>query len=130
MENAVFTAASGQTQFLELFIAQVQNQDPLEPTKQQEFLAQLAQFATVEGLEKLNAGQSQFNTQFSELLELQLLNSGSGLLGKTVTYGEAGQTGTATELQKDNGQVLIRVGDALVPVSDITAVAPAEPSSA
>jgi len=123
MEVSGFTAASGQAQFLELFVAQLTNQDPLEPVGQQEFLGQLAQFSTVEGLEKLNARQEEFNTQFSELLQLQLLNNGSQLLGKSVTFGETGETGIATEIRQDSGQVLVRIGEHLIPVSDIDAIA-------
>ena len=122
METTGFTAASGQAQFLELFVAQLQNQDPLEPVGQQEFLGQLAQFSTVEGLETLNARQSEFNAQFSELLELQLLNSGTELLGKSVTFGPEGTTGIASEARQDSGQILIRVGEHLVPVGDIDSV--------
>ncbi len=87
---------------------------------QQEFLAQLAQFSTVEGLEKLNAQQSEFNSSISELLQLQLLNNGTELLGKTVTFGD--QSGIATEIQQDSGQVLVRVGEFLVPVGSIDTV--------
>lgn len=123
MQTTGFTAASGQAQFLELFVAQLQNQDPLEPVGQQEFLGQLAQFSTVEGLENLNAKQDDFNAQFAQLLELQLLNSGTDLLGKSVTFGPEGNTGIATEIQQDSGQVLVRVGEFLVPVSDINSVA-------
>ena len=38
--------------FLKLLITQLQNQDPLAPVGQHEFLQQLAQFSTVEGIEK------------------------------------------------------------------------------
>jgi len=129
MEAAGFTAATGQAEFLELFVTQLQNQDPLEPVGQQEFLGQLAQFSTVEGLEKLNAGQSEFNAQFTELLQLQLLNGGSQLLGKSVSFGEAGESGIATEIRQDAGQVLVRVGEHLVPVSDIDSIATATPET-
>lgn len=44
----------GKTQFLELMIAQMNNQNPLDPAKNEEFIAQLAQFSTVEGIENLN----------------------------------------------------------------------------
>ncbi|MEM9742944.1 MAG: flagellar hook assembly protein FlgD [Pseudomonadota bacterium] len=44
----------GKTQFLELMIAQLENQDPLDPSKNEEFVAQLAQFSSVEGIENLN----------------------------------------------------------------------------
>lgn len=44
----------GRTAFLELMIAQVQNQDPMEPAKNEAFIAQLAQFSSVEGIQNLN----------------------------------------------------------------------------
>jgi len=41
-------------QFLELMIAQLENQNPLDPQDGAEFLSQLAQFSTVDGIERLN----------------------------------------------------------------------------
>ncbi len=45
----------GKNQFLELMIAQFNNQDPLEPAKNEDFIAQLAQFSSLEGIQNLNA---------------------------------------------------------------------------
>ena len=128
MNPSEFSASVGQAEFLNLFVAQLQYQDPLEPVGQQDFLAQLAQFSTVEGLENLNAGQSSFNAMFESNLQLQQLNSGADLLGKSVTFGADGSTGIATEIQQNAGQILVRVGQHLIPVADIQSVAlpPAE----
>lgn len=52
----------GQEDFLALMIAQFQNQDPFSPMENGEFLGQLAQFGTVDGIDQLNsafAGLSQ-----------------------------------------------------------------------
>ena len=111
---AEFSAALGQSQFLDLFVTQLQYQDPLEPTEQGDFLAQLAQFSQVEGLEKLNA-------KFDDLLQLGLLSEGSSLLGREVT-SKAGVTGIAREVQNDDGQVLVNVGGTLVPLADVTTI--------
>jgi flagellar basal-body rod modification protein FlgD len=46
--------ALGKTAFLELMIAQIKNQDPLEPAKNEAFIAQLAQFSSLEGIQNLN----------------------------------------------------------------------------
>jgi len=70
----------------------------------------------------LNSGQQQFNAQFSELLDLQLLNSGTSLLGKSVSFGNGTQSGIATKVQQNAGQVLVRVGDLLVPAANIESV--------
>ena len=44
----------GKNEFLNLLVAQLNNQNPLEPQGNGEFIAQLAQFSQVEGIEKLN----------------------------------------------------------------------------
>jgi flagellar basal-body rod modification protein FlgD len=44
----------GQKDFLTLMSAQLRNQDPFAPMENGEFLAQMAQFSTVSGLDKLN----------------------------------------------------------------------------
>lgn len=45
----------GQDDFLTLMLAQLQAQDPLNPMDNGEFVAQLAQFSTVSGIEKVNS---------------------------------------------------------------------------
>ncbi len=119
---AEFSAAIGQSQFLDLFVTQLQYQDPLEPTEQGDFLAQLAQFSQVEGLEKINA-------KFDDLLQLGLLSEGSSLLGREVT-SKAGITGIAREVQNDDGQVLVNVGGTLVPLADVTTIKDVEATPA
>jgi flagellar basal-body rod modification protein FlgD len=44
----------GQNDFLELMVAQFQNQDPFKPMENGDFLGQMAQFSTVSGLQELN----------------------------------------------------------------------------
>jgi len=44
----------GENAFLQLFITQLQNQDPMEPVNDADFIAQLAQFSTLEQLTKIN----------------------------------------------------------------------------
>ena len=50
----------GQAAFLELMITQMNNQNPLSPQDNSEFVAQLAQFSSVEGLERLNTSFNNF----------------------------------------------------------------------
>ena len=44
----------GQSDFLKLMITQFKNQDPFQPMENGEFLGQIAQFSTVNGIESLN----------------------------------------------------------------------------
>jgi flagellar basal-body rod modification protein FlgD len=53
------TASSAQTskdQFLQLLVAQLKNQNPLEPVKNENFLAQLATFSSLEQLVSIKEG--------------------------------------------------------------------------
>ena len=44
----------GRNAFLNLLVTQLQNQDPTQPKADGEFLAQLAQFSTLEQLQQMN----------------------------------------------------------------------------
>ncbi len=50
--------ALGKDEFLELLMAQMSNQDPLEPMDSQATIAQLAQFSSLEQMQNLNAQMS------------------------------------------------------------------------
>lgn len=71
----------GQSAFLELMITQMNNQDPLSPQDNTEFVAQLAQFSSVEGLERLNKNFQDFTGTFMSNQALQA----SSLVGRSVT---------------------------------------------
>ena len=45
----------GQTDFLRLMTEQLKNQDPLKPLDNAQFLGQLAQFSTVQGIDQMNS---------------------------------------------------------------------------
>ena len=49
-----FDSSLGQDEFLELLSAQLSNQDPLAPMEDTEFIAQMAQFTSLEALTDLN----------------------------------------------------------------------------
>ncbi len=66
--------------FLELMVAQLNNQDPLNPQENGEFIAQLAQFSSVEGIENLN---NTVEAMSSSLQSSQALQA-SALVGRTV----------------------------------------------
>ncbi len=64
----------GQTQFMQLMIAQLKNQDPTKPMDPSEFLSQLAQFGTVTGIQDM---QGSLSTLSDELRSTQVLNGTS-----------------------------------------------------
>ncbi|MDD0843891.1 flagellar hook assembly protein FlgD [Pseudomonas sp. Gutcm_11s] len=70
----------GKNQFLELLVAQLNNQNPLEPQENGEFIAQLAQFSQVEGIEQLNSSMESLLSGYQSSQALQA----SSLVGRKV----------------------------------------------
>lgn len=70
----------GRDAFLKLMVAQLKNQNPLDPKDNQAFVAQLAQFSTVEGIEKLNKTATGFESSMNSKNALQA----SGMVGRSV----------------------------------------------
>lgn len=68
-------------EFLQMMVAQVRNQDPLNPLDGTEYVSQLAQFSTVEGLEYLRMQEQQNSVLLNTMQVLQ----SAQLVGKQVT---------------------------------------------
>ena len=64
----------GQADFLRLMTTQLQNQDPFKPMENGDFLAQMAQFSTVSGIDRL---ESSFNSTADALTGNQALQAAS-----------------------------------------------------
>jgi flagellar basal-body rod modification protein FlgD len=111
-----FNSQLGRDQFLQLLITQVQNQNPLEPMKNEEMMAQLAQFSTLEGIEKLNA-------TFSSILSLEQLTQGSNLVGRTAVYqrtdGSDLASGVVDGVSVQDGKVQLLVHGESVPIDRV-----------
>src|ERR1044071_8887639 len=65
-------SAMGKDQFLKLFVAQLQHQDPMSPMQDSDFMGQMASFSTLE--------------QVSNLASDNAMSNAIGLLGRTGTY--------------------------------------------
>ncbi|WP_025321693.1 flagellar hook assembly protein FlgD [Deferrisoma camini] len=113
--------------FLKLFVSQLKYQDPLSPTGSEEFLAETAQFSTVEQLVNLNR-RAEAAVQGGEVLRRA---TAAAYLGRTVTAsisGEGGDTvvtGRVTAIEfADDGAVLLGLDDGQeVPLADVVHVA-------
>ena len=100
------TSAEGREQFLSLLVTQLQQQDPLDPVKNQEFISQLTELSTLESIEKLNAS-------FSDMLALQQLTSGANLIGKSISYinDDGNQEGVVAGLEMQDGRLHLKTTD-------------------
>ncbi len=119
MEVSTLKSDLGQDQFLKLLVAQLQAQDPLDPVKNEDFVAQLAQFSTLEGIERLN-------TSFSDLLKLNQITQGSNLIGRTVDYqdsttGELAQ-GTVEGFNLNDGRLQLLANGIEIPLDNVRTI--------
>lgn len=106
----------GKDDFLKLLITQLQNQDPLEPMEDTDFIAQIAQFSSLEQMKNLNKSFS--------------YNMGFSLMGKyisaAVTDEKTGEiryvNGEVSEVASISGEVYLVVNGIEVPIDNITSV--------
>jgi flagellar basal-body rod modification protein FlgD len=75
------TATATYDNFLKLLMAQMKNQDPTEPMKSTEYMAQLATFSQVEQTVQSNA-------KLDALLASSALSQADGVIGRTVTTAD------------------------------------------
>ncbi|MFA6449854.1 MAG: flagellar hook capping FlgD N-terminal domain-containing protein [bacterium] len=108
----------GKEDFLQLLVAQMKNQDPLDPLKNEDFIAQLAQFNSLEQMMNLNKN-------FEQLNAMQMLTQSAALIGKGVAWYDADgnvQSGGVSSVEIISGIPTLMVGDQQVAVSDIFAI--------
>ena len=70
----------GRDAFLRLLVSQMENQNPLEPQENGEFVAQMAQFSSLEGIENLNTTMEGFVSSYQSNLALEA----TALVGRQV----------------------------------------------
>ncbi len=76
-----YSATAATDKFLKMLVAQMQNQDPLNPMDNAQVTSQMAQINTVSGLEQVNTSVLSLNSQ---LLQMQALQ-GATLVNRPVT---------------------------------------------
>jgi flagellar basal-body rod modification protein FlgD len=104
----------GQEQFLELMTAQLQNQDPFKPMESGDFLGQIAQFSTVEGIGDLNDAFSGLSQSLVSNQALQAANLvGREVLAPTgvAALSQGGNIRGNVELPAASGEVVVNVYD-------------------
>ena len=117
MSTALKSTNLGSDQFLRLLITQLQNQDPLSPLSNEDFLSQLAQFQSLE-----ETMETAVNTK--NLLLGQQLAAASNLIGKNVVAVQDGEqiAGCVDKVVVTNGEVRLVVGGVEVSLSEISEV--------
>lgn len=107
-----------QDTFLKLMVAQLRNQDPMNPTDSSQFLAQTAQFSSLEKLD-------QVAQQSAQALSAQMAFGASGLVGRSISYTDAdgaAQKGTVDAVSFTASGPMLSVGGTDVPINNVVSV--------
>ncbi len=107
-----------QEDFMALLLAQIKNQDPLEPMDNSEFMTQLTQMNSLNELQSIN-------TNIEALLSEGQFSNAAAMIGKKVEYsldGETTLTGIVTAATIQDGAVVVTIDGVDVPLSDVTKV--------
>ncbi len=99
--------ALGKDDFLRMLVTELKHQDPLNPVEDKEFMAQMAQFSTLEQMTNMTHALEglSFATQVSH---------GVSLIGRTIRYEDADgamSEGVAASVIVGDGAVKLKVGD-------------------
>lgn len=93
----------GKEEFLQLLVCQMKNQDPLEPEKDTDFIAQLAQFSALEQMQNLN--------------ETVMNSQAFSLVGKYVLVNTTASDGKVSEVTGVVDYITLKNGDAYMSVN-------------
>jgi flagellar basal-body rod modification protein FlgD len=111
----------GKDDFLKILIAQLQNQDPLNPMEDKEFISQMASFSSLEQMTNMS-------TQLSDFIQLQV-NDGilkySEMIGKQVEWesSEGKSSGIVKSITQSGADIILEMQDGQeVPSALITKV--------
>ena len=106
--------AIGKDEFLKMLIAQLKNQDPLNPLDGTAFTAQLAQFSSLEQLQNINTQLGSFTRQQQSLSGSQAVSLiGKEVLARGNTVQAAGVPVTLSyRLEGDAAEGLVRIYNA------------------
>jgi flagellar basal-body rod modification protein FlgD len=105
--------------FLRLLIAQMQNQDPMNPIDSTEYMSQLASFSSVEQAVKTNS-------KLDALLTSTALTQAEGMIGQTVTSADGSLSGqvSAIRITADGAVALLSDGRELALGAGVTVSRP------
>ncbi|MEJ6950219.1 flagellar hook assembly protein FlgD [Natronospora cellulosivora (SeqCode)] len=110
----------GKDAFLQLLVTQMRYQDPLSPMDNQEFIAQMAQFSSLEQMQNMNSNMEEF-------LRVETLSQGAALVGKNVEIidSDSGQaiSGVVEKVAFERGEVFAYLENGLkIDTSEITGI--------
>lgn len=113
----------GKDSFLKLLVTELRHQDPTKPMEDREFVAQMAQFSTLEQMTNLN-------NEVKNLLYSARSAEAYGVLGKSIdsfdSVANKKVSGTVTSIFYKGDELMLKVGDEEVSMRNVHSVKLAE----
>ena len=114
------------TAFMRLLVSQLENQDPLSPVANEDFVAQLATFSSLEQLEGLNQNVIAMIALNQSNALLSQLTQSSALIGKHVSWQDFDtqemHSGTVESVKVVDGLAVLRIDGQDVPLVAVSEV--------
>ena len=101
-------------EFMELLLAQIKNQNPMEPANDKDWMIQFAQITTVQELRKLT-------TAMDELKKSNSVSYAASLIGKKVVAGD-NLEGIVESVDINGDEIMLIVNGNKIPLSSVTSI--------
>ena len=112
----------GKDEFLKFLVAQLKNQDPMSPMQDADFIAQLAQFSSLEQMSNMATSVEALRASMTMLYSQSLLTQGAALIGKEavgIDSKGAEISGRITSVSWLNNSLAVMVGNTLLSLENI-----------
>lgn len=116
--------------FLKLMVEQLKYQDPMKPMDNQQFIAQMAQFSSLEQMTNVSDGLTalgqKFDQNFGQLTRDQLVVQAMTLVGRNITATNPADgkeiTGQVTAVKFVQGSPVLMLGETQVQLANVSQI--------
>ena len=120
---AINAASSIQTDYMKLLVAQLQNQNPLEPMSNNEMASQLAMFSQLEQLESMNTNFAKVLTTTERTYAHSLIGRNIEFIGETEIGTRDIMSGVVEQVYNNvDGEIFLIVGNHVIGLEDVASV--------
>lgn len=114
--TAATSKGLGKDAFLTLLVTQLKNQDPMNPMDNTQFVAQMAQFSSLEQMQNMNTNLQSFTNG-------QSIYGAASMVGKTVKAVDLDTgdpiSGKVDRVLIQSGKLILGIGDKEIPIDSV-----------